>query len=69
MDKEIKKSVMDWIDRKIYAGYTEFDILSCIKDIGLDPFNQKDYNCVEDVFEWHKSLINHIYDVCMEENT
>lgn len=69
MDKMIKKKVMDWIDGKIGDGQTRFDVSSCIKDIGLDPLDQKDYLCVEEVFEWHQSLINHIYDVCMEENT
>ena len=69
MDKVIKKKVIDWINGKIYAGHTQFDISCCTEDIGLDPFDQKDYNSVEEVFEWHQSLINHFYDVCMEENT
>ena len=69
MDTIIKKKVMKWIDTKITKGDTCFDVWSCIMDIGLDPFNKKDYTCVEEIFEWHQSLINHIYDVCFEENT
>jgi hypothetical protein len=69
MDTIVKKKVMNWIDTKITEGDTCFDVWSCIKDIGLDPLDKNDYTCVEEIFEWHQSLINRIYDVCFEENT
>ena len=69
MDRVIKKKVLDWMDEKISHGKTYFDISSCIQDLGLDPFDRNDYSTVEEIFEWHQSLINHIYDVCMDKNT
>ena len=69
MNNGIKKKVMDWINEKTGSGNTCFEVSSCMQYIGLDPFSEEDYACVEEVFNWHQSMINHIYDVCFEENT
>ena len=69
MDNIIKKKVLDWIDKKIMGGETEFDLDSCVSDIGLNPLKKNDYECVEEIFTWHQTLINDLYYACFEKNT
>ena len=69
MDELIKKKVLDWINVKIGDGFTQFRIDDCIMDLGMNPLNIRDIDSIEEIFLWHKTLINEMYDICLEINT
>ena len=69
MDDRVKQKVLDWMSLKISKGGTQFAVDDCILEIGLDPFDKQCYDCVQEIFEWHKMITNTFYDICFEMNT
>ena len=69
MNGEIKEKVLAWMDNQIKQGNTIFDLEICVHDIGLDPLNKIDLNSVEEIFVWHKTMIDMILFDGIDENT
>ena len=69
MDDRVKQKVLDWMSMKISQGDTQFTLEDCLFGIGLNPFDKQCYECVQEIFEWHKMMTNTFYDICLEMNT
>jgi hypothetical protein len=53
MERKIKFKVFDWIINKMEKGENCFDVLECIKDIGLNPNDKNDIEIVDKIFQWN----------------
>jgi len=53
MEKKIKYKIFDWIIYKMDKGDKNFDILECIKDIGLNINDKNDIEIVDKIFQWN----------------
>ncbi len=69
MEKEIKLKVMTWITQQLTQGNKDFDVISCIEDIGLDPCNPKNVEMVDEVFQWDTDLLEKCFLNIAENNT
>ena len=69
LNQKIKKKVLSWIDEQILKGNNTFDLILCITDIGMDPLNKHDLLMVEEVFDWHKQMVETILFDGIDENT
>ena len=65
----VKQKVLDWMSLKISYGDTQFVVDDCLLEIGLNPCDKRSYDCILEVFEWHKTMTNAFYDICFEMNT
>jgi hypothetical protein len=69
MNQKIKKKVLSWMNEQIKEGQRTFDMIVCVSDIGLDPFDNIDLEQVEEIFEWHKNLVNTLLFEGIDDNT
>lgn len=69
MEKAIKLKVMKWITQQLQKGKTDFDIIDCTQDIGLDPFNSNDIQMVDDVFQWNTDQLDNYFLRTVDKNT
>ena len=53
LERKIKYIVFDWIITKMEKGDNYFDMLECIKDIGLNPNDKNDIEIVDKIFQWN----------------
>jgi len=68
-DQFIKKRVLFWISNQISKGNNTFNVISCITDIGMNPSNKEDRIKVEEIFDWHKQMVEMILFDGIDENT
>jgi hypothetical protein len=68
MDQRIKFKVFDRILYKIDKGETYFDVLDCIRAIGLNPEDLVDVERVDEIVHWHALLVNQCVMFISEEN-
>lgn len=53
MEKKIKYKIFDWIIYKMDKGDKNFDVLECIKDIGLNTNDKNDIEIVDKILRWN----------------
>ena len=68
MENEIKLKVMSWITQQLSLGNQDFDVISCIEDIGLDPGNPSDIEMVDEVFKWDTEMLQKCFLNIGEDN-
>jgi len=69
MNNEIKLKVMTWITQQLTQGNKDFDVMSCIEEIGLDPDNPNDFEMVDEVFQWDTDMLEKCFLNIIENNT
>jgi hypothetical protein len=69
MNQKIKNLVLEWFGEKIRNGEPDFDVITCIKDIGLDPLNKYDLEMVDEIFHRNEQLLNDYFYYDITSNT